>query len=131
MPPEPLVIATPEAALQRVPPRSIWRGATLTLRAGEEISLEALRRFLERTAYALDTLVDEPGEAAMHGQTVDVFPAGGLGPVRIDVTDGRVTAISTYDPATQRTTEAVSVVLDAARPSRNISTTRASPTKGP
>jgi len=45
-----------------------------------------------------------------------VFPAGGLGPVRIDVTDGRVTAISTYDPATQRTTEAVSeIVLDAAR----------------
>ena len=113
--PQPLVIATPEAALQRVPPRSIWRGATLTLRAGEEISPEALRSFLERTAYALDTLVDEPGEAAIHGQTIDVFPAGGLGPVRIDVTDGRVTAISSYDPATQRTSEAVSeIVLDAA-----------------
>jgi transcription-repair coupling factor (superfamily II helicase) len=41
--PEPLLIATPEAALQRVPPRRIWPGATLTVRVGEEISPETLR----------------------------------------------------------------------------------------
>ena len=113
--PEPLLIATPEAALQRVPPRRIWPGATLTVRVGEEISPETLRDFLERTGYELDAFVDEPGEAAIHGQTIDVFPAGSLGPVRIDAMDGRVTAINAYDPATQRTTEGLSeIVFDAA-----------------
>jgi len=113
--PRPLVIATAEAALQRVPPRQVWREATLTVRTGEPISTEALRGFLERAGYGLDALVDEPGEAAMHGQTIDVFPAGALAPVRIDLADGRVTAINAYDPANQRSTGALpEIVLDAA-----------------
>ncbi len=62
-----------------------------------------IEAFLRRTGYGLDMLVDEPGEAAVHGHVVDIFPAGALGPVRIEHEDGRVTRIDSYDPATQRT----------------------------
>jgi transcription-repair coupling factor (superfamily II helicase) len=49
--------------------------------------------------------VDEAGEFAIRGHVVDVFPAGYYLPVRIEHEDGRVTAISSYDAATQRRTD--------------------------
>jgi transcription-repair coupling factor (superfamily II helicase) len=111
----PLVIATAEAVLQRVPPRSVWAGATLMLRAGQPLSVDDLRSFLEETGYALDALVDQPGEAAIHGQVLDVFPGGALGPVRIELAEGRIAAINAYDPVSQRIIGSLpEVVIDAA-----------------
>ena len=111
----PLVISTPEAMLQRVPPRDIWQKAVLRLELGRNISLCCLRSFLQRTGYNVGTLVDEPGEAALHGQVVDVFPAGALGPVRIDHDDGHVTGLYSYDPVSQRTIGQLDhIELDAA-----------------
>lgn len=88
--------------LQCVRPRCIWQSATLRLRAGEPIAAEASQAFLERTGYALGSLADEPGEAAVHGLVTDVFPAGALAPVRIESQDGRIASLHSYDPATQR-----------------------------
>lgn len=65
--------------------------------------MEELRAFLLRTGYWVDDRVDEPGEAAIRGEVVDLFPAGAAGPCRIDHADGRVAGIRSYDPATQRT----------------------------
>jgi transcription-repair coupling factor (superfamily II helicase) len=111
----PLVIATSEAALQRVPPPGVWAEATMTLRVGHSLSIDALRSFLVRTGYVLDALVDEPGEAVLHGQVLDLFPAGALAPVRVELDGDRITAIRSYDPLTQRTaTDLSEVVLDAA-----------------
>ncbi|MGD9616916.1 MAG: hypothetical protein AB7H90_16555 [Alphaproteobacteria bacterium] len=110
----PLLIATPEAVLQRVPPRTPRRDAALRIVPGQT-SVAEIEAFLRRTGYGLDMLVDEPGEAAVHGHVVDVFPAGALGPVRIEHADGRVARIDSYDPATQRTVASLpEIVLDAA-----------------
>lgn len=99
---EPLVIATVDALLQRVPPGEIWPSAMLRVEPGRT-TLRALRGFFERTGYTIDMLVDEPGEAVIHGQVVDVFPAGALGPVRIDHDGQTLSRIFSYDPASQRT----------------------------
>ncbi|MBV9828375.1 MAG: DEAD/DEAH box helicase [Alphaproteobacteria bacterium] len=112
---KPLVIATPEAVIQRVPSRNIWSRATLTLREGDALDLGHLTDFLQRTGYLLDALVDEPGEAVLHGQVVDLFPGGALGPVRVELSDGLIAAIHTYDPTSQRVIATLpEIVLDAA-----------------
>src|SRR5690606_12381372 len=49
-----------------------------------------------------DDRVDEPGEYAVRGQVLDLFPAAAPRPCRVEFEDGRVTAIRSYDPATQR-----------------------------
>src|SRR5215207_3269011 len=60
-------------------------------------------------------LVDQPGDAAIHGQVVDIFPAGALGPVRVDHDGWRITRICSYDPVSQRTiAELPDITLDAA-----------------
>ncbi|HET7410438.1 MAG TPA: DEAD/DEAH box helicase [Paracoccaceae bacterium] len=96
-----LVLTTPGAVLQRTPPREAVE-TVCTLRTGEELRLEDLRRFLLRTGHYIDERVDEPGEAAIRGQVVDVFPAGGARPFRVFHDEARITGISPYDPATQR-----------------------------
>jgi transcription-repair coupling factor (superfamily II helicase) len=111
---QPLVFATADAALQRVPVPAAWVGATTSLRIGSLLDPEQLRASLERAGYELDARVDEPGEFAIQGQAIDVFPAGGLTPIRIAHAGGRVTGLSRYDPATQRTGgQVVELVLDA------------------
>ena len=100
-----LVITTPSALLQRVPPRGLWRRTRLLLRIGDALDLEQVETALSRIGYVLDERVDEVGEAAIRGQVIDVFPAGAEYPVRIEHADGRITAIRAYDAATQLTTE--------------------------
>ncbi len=46
--------------------------------------------------------MDEPGEAAVHGSVIDVFPPAAATPYRIDHADGAITEIRPFDAATQR-----------------------------
>ncbi|HEY8383813.1 MAG TPA: helicase-related protein [Microvirga sp.] len=99
-----LVIASPGAVLQRLPPIETLRAAALTVRPGDTLDPEALRENLRAVGYAADERVDELGEAALRGQVLDVFPAGAEKPVRIEHENGRVTALRRFDPVTQLTT---------------------------
>jgi transcription-repair coupling factor (superfamily II helicase) len=110
-----LLITSSAAAIQRVPPRSIWKQACLHLATGEAFSQDEIEFYLHRVGYVLDERVDEPGEAAIRGQVIDLFPASSSLPYRIEH-DGRIIgAIRTYDPVSQRTeTEIKSLILDPA-----------------
>jgi transcription-repair coupling factor (superfamily II helicase) len=102
----PLVVATPEAALQRVPPPEAIE--SFALRAGDPLDLGAFRAFCARRGYVADERVDEPGEVAIRGEVIDIFPAAYGAPCRIERGEnGRVVAIRRFDPATQRSTEEV------------------------
>jgi transcription-repair coupling factor (superfamily II helicase) len=103
-PPSRLVVTTVSAILQRVPPRAIWARAQRRLEVGELLPIETFARELEQFGYGLDERIDEPGEAAIRGQVIDLFPAGSADPVRIEHDDGRITALRNFDPVTQMTT---------------------------
>ena len=102
-----LVISTPDALLQRVPPRQSLAEAGLELAVGDAVDPEALRDGLRRAGYEFDDRVDEAGECAVRGQVIDVFPAGAATPFRLEHEDGRITVIRAYDPVSQRTEEEV------------------------
>src|SRR5690606_15079695 len=101
MPPD-LVLTTSPALLQRVPPRSVWEPAHLSFQVGEPFDPESAEARLQRVGYIRDDRVDEPGEYAVRGQVLDLFPAAAPRPCRVEFEDGRVTAIRSYDPVTQR-----------------------------
>ncbi|WP_102957743.1 helicase-related protein [Mangrovicella endophytica] len=97
-----LVVSVPAALMRRVPPRSIWQGCHLDLRVGDELDIEAVETMLRRTGYVFDQRVDEPGEAAIHGQVIDIFPAAAPHPCRIEHDGTAITGITVYDAGTQR-----------------------------
>jgi transcription-repair coupling factor (superfamily II helicase) len=65
---------------------------------------------LRRIGYRDDERVDEAGEFAVRGNVFDVFPAGYYLPVRVEHDDGHVVAITSYDAASQRTTDQFEVL---------------------
>jgi transcription-repair coupling factor (superfamily II helicase) len=98
------LLTSAAAALIRVRPPSAWDGATLVLRPGNTLDLDALRLQLAERGYHWDKHVDEPGEVALRDHAIDLYPAGNELPVRLDLADAhRVIAIQTFDPFTQRT----------------------------
>ena len=103
-----LVLTTAEALVQRLPPRELWAGVGTSLSVGGPVDPDGLARHLLRLGYRADEVVDEPGEFALRGAVIDVFPAGYYLPVRIDHEGGRVTALASFDAASQRSTDAFS-----------------------
>ncbi|SEP58225.1 transcription-repair coupling factor (superfamily II helicase) [Faunimonas pinastri] len=96
-----IVLTSPDAIIQRVPPRKALAGARIILNVGEAFSEDALEQSLLRAGYLLDERVDEPGEAAFHGATIDLFPADGEIPYRLEHAEGRIEEIRSFDPVTQ------------------------------
>ena len=107
-----LVVTSPEAILQKVaPPQESFAIAKNTM-----LDRTALKAFAMRTGYLVEHRVDDPGEIALQGQTVDVFPAGADRPVRLMLgDDDRVEHVRVYDPSSQRTeAEIEALTLDPA-----------------
>ncbi len=100
-----IVLTTVNALVQRVPPRTVFRGASLTVRTGGSITSGALTGFLEANGYGRADTVMEPGEYALRGGIVDIFPAGEPDPVRLDLFGEEVESIRRFDASTQRSTD--------------------------
>jgi len=97
------LVTTGEAMARFYPPPEQFDAVPPILRQGQEIALEALAAELSDIGYVLDDRVDEPGELAVRGQVIDVYPADAGEPYRIDMQDGRVVSIHPYDPGSQLT----------------------------
>ena len=100
-----IVLTTVNALVQRVPPRAVFRGASLTVEVGGLIDPAELTRFLEANGYGRADTVMEPGEYAVRGGIVDVYPAGEPDPVRLDLFGDTVESMRYFDASTQRSTE--------------------------
>jgi transcription-repair coupling factor (superfamily II helicase) len=97
-----IVLTTVNALVQRIPPRTAFAGASLPLAVGATIQPEKLSGFLEAHGYGRAGTVMEPGEYAMRGGIIDLFPAGEADPVRLDLFGDTIESIRVFDPATQR-----------------------------
>jgi transcription-repair coupling factor (superfamily II helicase) len=102
-----IVLTTVNAALQKVPPREALVGAGMVLEVGATISPEDLAAFLDADGYNRTGTVMEPGEYAVRGGILDVFPAGESAPVRIDFFGDTIETVKKFDPETQRSGESV------------------------
>jgi len=102
-----LLLTTVGAITQRVAPRSAIAGVHWTAKVGAPLDLEALTEFLARNGYQRVGTVMEPGEYAVRGGIVDLFPAGAPSPVRFDLFGDDVEAIRRFDALSQRTIENV------------------------
>ncbi|WP_294188737.1 TRCF domain-containing protein [uncultured Sphingomonas sp.] len=96
-------VTTGEALARAYPPPAEFEATPPTIELGAAIDLAALSDKLLELGYVADERVDEPGEVALRGAVLDVFPADANLPLRVEVADGKVTSLRCYDPADQRT----------------------------
>ncbi|HUD93689.1 TRCF domain-containing protein [Sphingobium sp.] len=98
-------ILSGEAAARRYPAPDAFDSAPPTLCVGDEADTRSFAIKLEELGYLADDRVDEPGEMAVRGEVIDIFPADASGPARIELAAGRIATIRSYDPVTQLTTD--------------------------
>ena len=99
-----VLLTTLNAATQRVPAREVLRDASFAAKVGDRVAEGRLRGFLGRMGFSPATTVAEPGDFAIRGGIVDIFPPGDGGPVRLDFFGDQLDGLRRFDPATQRTT---------------------------
>ncbi len=99
-----VLLTTVGSALQRVPPREVLVASMLNVAVGERVGLDDLTTFLTANGYVRASTVREPGEYAVRGGIVDVFPPGQEDPVRLDFFGDDVEGIRQFDALSQRTT---------------------------
>ncbi|WP_375690758.1 transcription-repair coupling factor [Pseudooceanicola sp. LIPI14-2-Ac024] len=110
MPDRFVLLTTLNAATQRVPAREVLKEAAFTGRVGDRIDEKALRDFLVRMGFSQAHSVTEPGDYAVRGGIIDIYPPGEGGPVRLDMFGDVLDGARRFDPATQRTTTRLDVV---------------------
>ncbi|MGE5475713.1 MAG: transcription-repair coupling factor [Bacteroidales bacterium] len=99
-----VVLTTVAALLQRVPPRQVLAQASFSARVGTRMDVDGIISFLNRNGYTRADTVMEPGEYAVRGGIVDLFPPGTPEPVRLDFFGDELESIRAFDPMSQRTT---------------------------
>ncbi|MGF7153542.1 helicase-related protein [Novosphingobium gossypii] len=97
------LIVTGEGCAGLYPSPDAFDAAPPVFATGDATRADALVAALEDIGYLADERVDEPGEYALRGQVVDIFPADAAQPYRIELADGVIAAIRQYDPVTQLT----------------------------
>ncbi|HXS89580.1 MAG TPA: transcription-repair coupling factor [Steroidobacteraceae bacterium] len=100
-----IVVVDLETALQRLPPQTYVDGHAFDLSVGEVLDLAAFRDRLSGAGYVASSQVMAPGEFAVRGSIIDLFPMGSPAPYRIDLFDDEVETIRVFDPETQRSGE--------------------------
>jgi transcription-repair coupling factor (superfamily II helicase) len=72
---------------------------SISLKVGAPYAERDLQTRLEALGYDLDQEAEYPGTALFHGKTFEIFPAGALGPFRIEHSGKAIHRIVAVDPA--------------------------------
>ncbi|MGA9796853.1 MAG: hypothetical protein WBQ17_15110, partial [Rhizomicrobium sp.] len=105
-----VVVTTVNALLQRVPPRDTIAGASFYTKVGGAVEHDALVSFLVRNGYARASTVREPGDFALRGGIIDLWPPGEDEPLRLDFFGTTLDAMRRFDAETQLSTDPVTEV---------------------
>ena len=105
-----VLVTTVSAFLQRVPPRNLFKSLSRRVKVGELLAHDDFTGFLDANGYLRSGTVREPGEFAVRGGIIDVYPPGTQEPVRIDLFGDVVDGIRNFDPMSQLSTGQTTLV---------------------
>lgn len=97
-----VVLMPASTALVRLAPPSFLAAYTFHFKQKEKLDEAALKSQLTLAGYTHVSQVVSPGEYAVRGGLIDLFPMGSLVPYRVDLFGDEVDSIRTFDPDSQR-----------------------------
>jgi transcription-repair coupling factor (superfamily II helicase) len=96
-----VIVTTINALLQRVPPKDVIAAASFAAKVGADVDRDALVAFLAGNGYVRAGTVREPGDFALRGGIVDLWPPGEELPLRLDFFGSTLDGIRRFDAETQ------------------------------
>jgi transcription-repair coupling factor (superfamily II helicase) len=105
-----VVLTAVNALIQRLPPREIVATMSFSATAGQVVDSDRLVAWAAGNGYLRVPTVREPGEYAVRGGLIDLYPAGTETPLRFDFFGKQLESIRSFDAESQRTTGTVKSV---------------------
>ena len=99
-----ILIVNSQALLTRLPPAEFVCARSMMLQVGEQLDGRAMRERLVSHGYLHVEQVLDPGDFAVRGSLIDIYPTGSDHPVRIDLFDEEIENLRVFDPHTQLST---------------------------
>ena len=97
-----VILIPATTALYRLAPPSFLAGYTFEFKVKQKLDEARLKAQLTLAGYSHVSQVVSPGEYAVRGGLIDLFPMGSLVPFRVDLFDDEIDSIRTFDPDSQR-----------------------------
>ena len=105
-----VIIVPACTALYRLAPPRFLAGYTFHFKLKQKLDEARFKAQLTLAGYSHVTQVVSPGEYAVRGGLIDLFPMGSVVPYRVDLFDDEIDSIRTFDPDSQRSLYPVSEV---------------------
>lgn len=105
------VITTIDALMNKLPAVSYFEEGVVAISDTDTVELESLRKKLVAMGYENVGTCEHPGEFAVRGGIIDVYPLTSDLPVRIELWGDEVDSIRSYDPSNQKSIENINSVL--------------------
>lgn len=106
-----ILVAPVEVLLRRLPPPGTLSRSLQALEVGQVIDREALLQKLIALGYRREEVVEAPGQLAVRGGIIDIFPLGADEPLRLELFGDEIDSLRRFDPATQRSVADLRAVL--------------------
>jgi len=104
------IVATERALQPHLPPPAALQAQCLSLRKGDSLNLEELGETLSRLGYERVSSIEQEGTWSRRGDIVDLFPVSAELPVRLEFFGEELEKLREFDPASQRSLDAIEVV---------------------
>ncbi|CAK6694170.1 Transcription-repair-coupling factor [Synechococcus sp. CBW1107] len=104
------IVATERALQPHLPPPAALAARCLSLRKGSSVDLDDLADTLTRLGYERVPTIEQEGSWSRRGDIVDVFPVSAELPVRLEFFGEDLEKLREFDPATQRSLDAIEAV---------------------
>ena len=105
-----IVVVPVQTLMQRLSPLRHIAGGSFDYRMGQRLDFDAEKRRLEAASYRHVPQVLDPGDFAVRGGLLDVYPMGAEAPLRIELLDDTIDSIRHFDPDSQRSLDRVESV---------------------
>jgi transcription-repair coupling factor (superfamily II helicase) len=100
-----VVVVPVQTLMQRLAPLSHLVGGSFDVKVGQRMDMDAEKRRLEGAGYRNVPQVFDPGDFAVRGGLLDIYPMGADEPYRIELLDDEIETIRAFDPESQRSLE--------------------------
>ncbi len=105
-----VIVIGAESAMMRIAPPNFLAANTFFFEKKQILRIESIREQLKVAGYDPVNQVVSPGEYALRGNIVDIFPMGSDLPFRVEFFDNEIESIRLFDPDTQKSIHPVNKI---------------------
>lgn len=101
------IVTTIDACADCIAPLSMYQKNIIKIAQGDTLDIEEFKKTMLRLGYTREGQVEQPGQYAVRGGIVDVYPFTGDIPYRIELWDDEIDTIKSFDVDSQRSVDVV------------------------